>query len=281
MGNQMWQYAFAIAQKEAHPQEEVLIDTSHFKGYGRHNGYELDRVFTINGIGVADRKQINKVSRYIPHFMFSRIARSILPLKKTEYIDSHWYVYNSKALTLKGDRYFEGYWLSPEYFNFCKDEVKRQFTFKNIDEKNYQLGEEMINCESCSIHIRRGDYVDAPTFKDICTLDYYKRAIYGLKKGGLKYTFYIFSNDLEWCKENLSEVLDGHEVKYVEGNGGVDSYKDMYLMSCCRNMILANSSFSWWAAYLNRNDKPMVYIPTRWVNFTDCMDVAVESWKRI
>lgn len=280
LGNQMFQYAFALALKQKHKNEQVLIDTEHFNGYHLHNGFELEKVFYTSAIDVANWKQISRVSRYVPNHKLSRIVRHFLPLRKSEFIDNI-YEFNPAALEQKGDIYYEGYWQAYKYFEECKNIIKKQFVFRDIDETNLAISEEMMNFNSVSIHIRRGDYVNAKDFKNICTLDYYKHAIQLLKQSGKQYVFYIFSNDLEWCYENLKYLLQGHEIKFIEGNNGLNSYKDMYLMSSCKNMILANSSFSWWAAFLNRNANPIILIPTRWVNSTECMDIAPNEWIRV
>jgi hypothetical protein len=108
IGNQMFQYAFAVALKARNPEEEVLIDTSHFNGYRLHTGFELKRVFDVK-LSPAKRGQIARLSYYIPHYTVSRALRRVLPVRRSEYIELEAFRYDSKALGVSGSFYFEGY----------------------------------------------------------------------------------------------------------------------------------------------------------------------------
>jgi len=147
-----------------------------------------------------------------------------------------------------------GYFQSEKYFKNCKDEIRKYFTFDDslID---YNIINPIEN--SCSIHVRRGDYVNLQDYHPFPGMDYYRNAISYMKNKGVN-IFYIFSDDIEWCKENFSYM---DEIIYVEGNIDI---KDLALMSICKNNIIANSSFSWWGAWLNRNENKIVISPSVW-----------------
>lgn len=293
LGNQMFQCAFAIALKNLYPNEEVLIDTHHYKNpYPKvyrgnnfyHNGYEVSKIFLQFNIPIASAKQINKVSYYLPNYFLSRLARRFFPIKKTEYLQ--WskgaYIYEAKALTDSSKNYFEGYWMSAKYIEFCREEVIKAFEFKPFSTlENMQYADMLKEVNSISIHIRRGDYVGAKNFVNICTLDYYKKAITEAKKFINKPVYFIFSNDQEWCMENLQYLFGDAKVVFVTNNKGKESYRDMQLMSLARCNILANSSFSWWGAFLNKRKDQIVYVPSRWVNNLDDRDAYADGWIKI
>lgn len=119
--------------------------------------------------------------------------------------------------------------------------------------------------------------MNIPLYKNICSLDYYKKAINEAKSKVQNPAFFIFSNDQNWCREKLSEVLGDDESYFVNNNTGKNSYRDMQLMSLARCNILANSSFSWWGAYLNQRADQVVLAPNKWVNIP-CSDVYCKNW---
>ena len=293
LGNQMFQCAFAIALQDAFKHEDVLIDIHHYKyPYPKsfngnnyyHNGFEVTKIFNKFPLREASPKQVREVSRYIPNYFLSRIARKILPQKSCEYIQHYLnaYLYDHNVLTDKSKSYFEGYWLSPKYFDFCKNKIIEAFAFQPFStEQNLAYAELLCKDNSVTIHIRRGDYVKASSFKDICTLDYYRKAISEVRIKIVEPEFFIFSNDQDWCMANLKDEFGDAVVHFVNNNHGSESYRDMQLMSMARCNILANSSFSWWGAYLNNRKDKMVYVPKKWVNNLDDRDAYADNWKKI
>ena len=284
LGNQMFQCALAVALREKFPDEIVKLDISHFNGYGLHNGFEVTEVFEKYPIAIASKADCKKMTTYIPNYKWSRLCRRLFPKRKTEYLQSYKksYLYDDAVFAQSGDCYFEGYWMSPKYFEFCRNEIIEAFEFAPFNtEQNKHFAELLGADHSVSIHIRRGDYINAPNLKDICTLDYYRKSITEAKKHIPQPTFCMFFNDQEWCVENLKDVLGNAEMHFVTNNKGRESYRDMQLMSLARCNILANSSFSWWGAFLNRRQDQIVYVPSRWVNNLDDRDAYVEDWHKI
>ena len=280
LGNQMFQYAFALTLKHIYGEETVKIDTTHFNGYGLHNGFEIDRIFG-NALAIATRKDIAKYSYYIPNYKLSRLARRLLPKRKAEFVENlnDSYKYLPSALAATHSSYFEGYWMSHKFFEPYREQIQEAFTFRPFDtEQNVEYASLLGGDNSVTIHIRRGDYLNAPNFQGICDLEYYRKAIIEAKKTISSPVFFVFSNDIPWCMENLSDLFDKFQVHYVDNNKGKESYRDMHLMSLGRCNILANSSFSWWAAYLNRREDKIVYVPHKWVNNFDDSDAFVDDW---
>ena len=141
LGNQMFQCAFAIALKELYKDKEVFIDTHHYKNpYPKtyrgnnfyHNGFEVSELFPNFNVPRASACQIIRVSYYVPNYFLSRIVRKFLPTRKSEYIQGYKeaYVYDESAFADEKKQYFEGYWLTPRYFNSCVEKIQDAFTFK-------------------------------------------------------------------------------------------------------------------------------------------------------
>src|SRR5690606_32306903 len=130
-----------------------------------------------------------------------------------------------------------------------------------LDGRNLTLGQHVVKVNSVSIHVRRGDYVGHPVLGGICDLAYYQKAIRSIEKKLKDPLFVVFSNDMDWCRTHLNLP----DAAFVDWNRGEQSYRDMQLMALCKNHILANSSFSWWGAWLNPANEKLVVSPKRWV----------------
>jgi len=279
LGNQMFQYA--TGRLLAYKNKAVLkLDLS---AYDNQSGitqrqYELSP-FNVqqNFSNQIDNKIIcgpekkgllGKIFRKLPDSFY-----------KSNYIKEKGHNFNSSILDLNNNVYLDGYWQSEKYFSDISDIIRSEFTLKN-NSLDPSLLQEIINKNSVSLHIRRGDYVFNPVtnrFHGVCTLDYYKRAIDFIEERFEDLTFYIFSDDLNWCKENLKI---NHPTFFVEGN---KNYEDLILMSHCKYNIIANSSFSWWGAWLNNNPGKIVIAPEQWFadKSVDTDDLIPESWIKI
>lgn len=289
LGNQMFQYAFALSLKEKFPQEDIYIDTQHyhtlffkhFRGINLHNGFEIESVFPNAGVPIAGWKELVKISYFIPNYILSRIGRKILPIRNTEMVlpFSNTYSYLPEAYK-EGNCYYEGFWQNIKYFEDIKDKLAEVYAHPEPNEYNRCLIKGITERESVGIHIRRGDYLSEPDYRGICGLEYYKKAIASLVATKKDYSFYIFSNDMAWCTENLGPLIKGFEVVYVTENKGENSCWDMFLMTYCKYLIIANSSFSWWGAFLNRNVEKVI-APYPWVN-RDCeIELYGSNWEKL
>ena len=286
LGNQMFQYAFAVAIQKRFPEEEVLIDTQHFnylyfnryKSCNLHNGYELGKIFPKANIKVASRKQLSEVTWYLPNYFFSRVVRRFFSPKDSEFIEPHNYIFYPEVFNKKESCYYEGYWQSAKFYKDCINELHAAFSFPLPNEYNFRMKELIQNSSSVGIHVRRGDYLLDPEYKGLCEDDSYQRALKEVGAEGKH--FFIFSNDIGWCKEHIVSLLNGAPVTFIEGNRGRDSAWDMFLMSQCDELIIANSSFSWWGAFLNKKATKVV-APKRWINRDYEADVYLDNWIKV
>lgn len=277
LGNQMSQYAFYLATKERMPNTKYLCWDND------HNGYELDRLF-----GIA--KKPDKMVRYIFRILMSRrkdiLMRSLKCILKALKIgirnEDFQYAFNL-AFTLQSDynlTIWFGGWHNFRYFDNIKNQFPQIFKFP-VDKLNtFSTG--ILNgintTNSVSIHVRRGDYLKGANrkmFGEICTLDYYRKAIDYVRDRVDNPTFFIFSNDIEWVNDNL----DIPDAIFVDKNSGNDSWMDMYLMSKCQNIIIANSTFSWWGAYLS--EASVVICPSRFINDEHSGEIYPDNWIRV
>ena len=279
LGNQMFQYAFALALKQRWPDDAVAIDTAAFRGYPLHNGYELDRIFNLT-LPIATPGEVWKVNYPTPHYRLWQFRSHILEgWKVTKERESM--VFQQEALDTSGPRYYEGYWQSERYLKEARDLILREFKFPSFDGQNLALADSIRGKTSVAVHVRRGDYLKSDKFRGLADLDYYRRAFNHMIEETNPDIFLIFSNDIDWCRENIGPLSAGREVVYVDWNTGADSYRDMQLMSICDHCIIPNSTFSWWGAWLNQNPAKTVVAPKYWSNFNHHLDIIPDSWIRI
>ena len=279
LGNQMFQYAAARALA-AKRNTILLLDISSFDSYTLHQGFELDRIFSGDFIPAkkSDVQQIlgwqspNSVRSYLHRPALSWLRKKSLAIEP--YFE-HWQGFEH----LSADTYLSGYWQSEHYFSSVQDLIREDFCFSTpMNAENLALANRIVNSEAISLHVRRGDYIKNSAYAS-CSLDYYQSAIDRLAKQYELPTFFIFSDDIKWVKENLKIE---HSHVYIDNNHGDQSYNDMRLMSLCKHNIIANSSFSWWGAWLNANDSKIVIAPKKWFN-TDLnsKDLIPSSWVRL
>ena len=279
----MWQYSFLIALKESFPDENVYYDASFFNGYPLHNGFELDRIFNISA-KQATKNDIRNVYHYfVGKYLYSRIYRHYFPVMKTEVRELEACAYQPELLIKRGNYYYDGYWADHRYYDKYRNKLLTEFMFKSeLDNKNKELLTIIEGKPTCSLHVRRGDYLKDPDYTGICNKDYYKRAVTKVKnEKGENVTFLVFSNDLDWCRKELSQFFGKSPVIYVDWNKGLDSYKDMMLMTKCDINIIANSSFSWWGAYLNTSANLMVIAPKKYKNVEMNFNIYPDEWMSI
>ena len=279
LGNQMFQYALYLSLQESFPKERVALDLSCFHGYHLHNGFELERIFSLTA-QKASAAAIMCIAYYYPNYLLWRIGKRLLPRRKTMCLESSTFRYDESVLTREGNRYFDGYWQEERYFVACREKVLKAFTFPAFKRTENLSLLRKLDKNSVAIHVRRGDYIGNQLYQGICDLDYYRAAIDKISTYVTPSVFCIFSNDIAWCQTHLQPYLKA-PVIYVTWNTGTESYRDMQLMSCCAHNIIANSSFSWWGAWLNQNSEKVVIAPKRWLNMDDCQFPLPASWVKI
>ena len=280
----MFQYAYMVSQKKRHPECNVYGDLSIIQVYCTHNGFELERVFKDKvHIEYCDKKIQEKlrtkktfVYRALRKIGFKNAGKPKALQDKANGFDPYF------TSAFDENEYLTGWWQSPKYFCTVENEIKNTFKFPLLkDEINIQNMNMIKSTNSVGIHVRRGDYLKYPEYVNLGDSQYYTKAIERIKlQEKDKITWFIFSNDIEWCKQNLP--FDGFDkCMYITNNTGLDSYKDMQLMAACKKLIIANSSFSWWAGYLNEYGN--IIAPEKY--FVDNQgfnkDIYPENWERI
>lgn len=274
LGNQLFQYAFGrfLSIKR---DEDLILDKDIMTGKNDiYRQYGLG-YFNINARAVDTFKI--KEFKY-PLGMISKLWRGI----KSKIFKIYNIGWNPKILNSKGI-YFDGYWQSYKYVDPIRNELLKELTLVNsIDDKFSSVLGDIKNSNSVSLHIRRGDYINDPKtsqIHNICDLDYYDRAVKQIVDRVGNPVFYIFSDDIDWVKENLK--ID-YPMVFVS-DGTMKDYEELVIMSKCKNNIIANSSFSWWGAWLNKNNQKVVVAPSRWNNHhqEEYKYLLPESWIKI
>lgn len=280
LGNQMFGYAFTYLLHKTFG-ETIYADVQYYKDHKFHNGLEIERIFDVT-LHKAKVMDIIKMAWYFPNYYIDYHLRRYLPNRKNQYYEPTGGVYTPETLKLVKDRYYYGYWQDHKYYDDIRDDLRGIFRFKiPLTGRNKEIMDNLLNSDgSVGIHIRRGDYLNHPVYKDICTYDYSAKAIALIREKIEMPTFYIFSNDISWCKDNIEKLLADCKVVYVDWNKGDDSYCDMQLMMACKTLVIANSSFSWWAAYLNAR-KPWIIAPCKWKNKRETFRYQLDDWTKI
>lgn len=275
LGNQMFQYALALKLKDLG--REVKLDITKYAEHHAHNDFELDRIFGLR-CELASVREIKGLGYRKANHLTEFLKKT--PLRKKTIYNHESYEYDAKVLGLDG-YYIEGYWQSEKYFSDIQEKIREAYRFPEIaDKKQKETAEQIKNSCSVSVHVRRGDYLRYPIYQDICTTEYYQRAMeYFRDKFHGEAQFFIFTNDMPWAKEHFR----AKDCCFVEGNTGTESFRDMQMMSLCRHHIIANSSFSWWGAWLNGRKDKQVIAPERWVNIPEeeQKDIIPETWIRM
>lgn len=218
-----------------------------------------------------------------PHNSYQFYIKNILRKIKFLKLEQNYKVYHEPSFNyveipdFKSDIKLVGYFQSEKYFTEYREEILELFS---IDDESQKIITEkysdILKLDNCSLHVRRGDFVNLQNYHTLQTIDYYKKSVEII--GENKY-YLIFSDDIKWCEENLSFIKN---KIFISGNY---DYIDLYLMSLCKNNIIANSTFSWWGAWLNRNNNKKVIIPTKWfgVNNThlNTIDLYCDKWIKV
>lgn len=284
LGNQMFQYAAArnLAERLGC---DFKLDISAFEQYKLHK-YCLDKFNIVNKFAdseeVAEFKEKEKqkgLRKLVGTFTGKKYAEHEKLFKEVKMFN-----FDERFLNLTDGVYLSGYWQHEKYFSSIEDIIRSDFQVKASQKnRNKEVAQLIEDSRSVSVHIRRGDYVaDHKTLKvhGICSLDYYEEALRIIKEKLDNPTYFIFSDDHKWVKDNLK--IEG-EMVFVDHNDSSTNYEDLRLMSQCKHNIIANSTFSWWGAWLNDNKSKIVIAPNRWMasgNYRD-IDIVPHSWAKI
>ena len=280
LGNQMFQAALCLAfQKKKIP---AAVDFSFYQS-GRQERELALNFFPNFYLDAADKKKAAKLRGYgYNESIFDKIVRKLQPSTARVFQEDVKIGYQPEVFD-QNDTYISGYWQCEKYFSEHRKDILEMFHFPEISDDSAccKIRDRILEDEcAVSLHVRRGDYLSARyenVYRDVCTEQYYRNAISYMRMKNPRCHFYVFSDDIPWCRERLGK----ENMIYVDCNRGENSPYDMYLMSICRHNIIANSSFSWWGAWLNQHEEKMVAAPERWFHHMDVCDQICNSWKRV
>tara|TARA_B100000745_G_scaffold76795_1_gene46488 strand:+ start:13529 stop:14446 length:918 start_codon:yes stop_codon:yes gene_type:complete len=275
LGNQMFQYALG-RKLSLKTKQELKLDITTLKrvdsGKDTHRSFTLD-AYTIEK-NIATHHEITLL-----RYPFGIISKGIRWFRLKILGQTH-IGFEKNILSKTGSMYLDGYWQSPKYFEDIRDVLLKDFQLTAPTSKimaSYQS--EIVKGTPVSVHIRRGDYVKNPrVLKEfgICSQAYYQKAVSYVQEHVTEPSFFIFSDDIAWVKENIPLP---ESTVYVS-DPTLSAEEELILMSSCSHNIIANSTFSWWGAWLNQNQEKIVIAPTPWFNKNNHLfqDLIPDSW---
>jgi hypothetical protein len=224
-----------------------------------------------------------KRQRKIFNFLYNTIR--LKKFKFSFYYPEKRFSFDKDALEQKNNTYFEGFWQTEKYFKEIENELRKEFTIvKPLSDYSRSISDNIKNTNAISLHVRRTDYVTHSAtneFHGICSPQYYKDAIdYVVNKVESPH-FFIFSDDYDWVTENFKNLK--YPVNFIK-NGPEKNHEDLTLMSECKHHIIANSSFSWWGAWLNPKKEKIVIGPKQWFKNSpkaNTVDLFPTGWIRL
>ncbi|MGL4596142.1 MAG: alpha-1,2-fucosyltransferase [Bacteroidia bacterium] len=280
LGNQMFQYAVGRALSRQHKCRLYLDKSFLLQQAQTHTArvYALD-VFRIEE-EFADEELIASISQNERSF----IRRQFISILGNPIIREGGSKFLPQLNTLQPPLYLDGFWQDERYFQSIAANIREDFTpFVSPSEKNTALLEQIKTVTAVSLHVRRGDYVSnaaTAAFHGNLTPSYYQQAVQLLQEKIGNIHLFIFSDDVNWVRFNMPFNVP---TTYIDHNTGRDSHWDLYLMKNCQHHIIANSSFSWWGAWLNPSPQKIVIAPRHW--FADAnaggQEIVPSNWLRL
>lgn len=275
LGNQMFQYAtaFAISKRT---KQELIVDISDAITY---------KVHPLRLIELSCSCKYEYKSNFLEKYIYSKS----IPYLVKQFMSWGYYIesglwYDEKIDSRSLGKKIVGYFQSEKYFCDFRDDLINEFRPKaEFSQYQSHIRSLITQNKSCSVHIRRGDYISNPSANSmhgVCSSEYFSKAINYLESSGVadsSLTLFVFSDDIEWCEKNISFPYKTFFVKS-------DSERvelDMWLMSFCEHNIISNSSFSWWGAWLNENSNKKVIAPRQWFRENIKHDILPESWIKL
>jgi len=283
LGNQMFQYAAGCRLAQRHD-VRLKLDLSNFAATAPGDtprNYALN-VFQLEP-HLAEQQEIADLCRPAVK-LATKLAEKILPLGMRTYYKERQFNFDPDFIRLGSNVCLEGFWQSEKYFSDISETIQQDFALRQqLEGRNLELSVQIRSTESVSIHVRRGDYVSNPStgsYHGICPLIYYRLAVEYIAQKKNNINLFIFSDDPAWVRGNLQLH---YPTTLVDHNGESNACEDLRLMSLCRYNIIANSSFSWWGAWLNRNPGKLVVAPANWFKQQniDTSDLIPTDWHRI
>ena len=280
LGNQLFQYA--LGRYLSHTKNTTLeLDTASFH-IDRLRVYRLD-CFQIAATA-SDRLPFFATDGRLKHFNTLIQAFKGLFSKPFQIIKERAFSFDASVLNCSDQAYLDGFWQSEQYFAPIADVIRHDLRLKSpLPPALQELASQIQATNAVAVHVRRGDYVSNPTttaYHGVCSVQWYEEAAKQMMQKVDKPTFFVFSDDYEWVRENIH--FDAPTV-YIPPSPDGQECNDMHVMSLCQHNIIANSSFSWWGAWLNANPNKIVIAPKQWfaAGNHDTKDLIPQSWIRL
>lgn len=283
LGNQMFQYALGRMLALAR-QDTLYLDT---RAYDNIPPGDTVRSYALGVFRVRGQLPTPKVTRLLKpsrwlHILANLMGRSLGHTFRIVKENGH--AFHKEVLCEQGDLYLSGYWQTEKYFAPIRKILLSDFTPKRaMPPRVRTLAKQMKQGNAVSVHVRRGDYVSNPAarkFHGVLTTAYYQRAFHEIQKHVKNPVFYIFSDDIAWAKKHLAFA---EHIVYVSSGMTTADWQDLLLMAACKHHIIANSSFSWWGAWLGEKQGSQIIAPKRWFRQKSVqpLDLIPERWQTI
>ena len=280
LGNQMFQYAFGRELSERH-NTELKLDV---ESYGPEANQMPPRTYDLGIFNVretfASAEEIRQLATRVSHDISDRILNRLLGVKASHIREPHFH-FSETAYRSSDNVYLSGYWQTERYFRDVEPKLRSEFTFRDpMSENAVPIYDEITASNSVCVHVRRTDFLVNP-LNGFYEVDYYRKAEELIRERVSNPAYFVFSDDMDWCEANLA--FDGPTQFVSQDFGPLKFRDDLRLMSACKHFVVANSSFSWWAAWLNPDPAKTVIAPKAWFadRSLDTRDLIPEDWIRI
>jgi hypothetical protein len=280
LGNQLFQYAAgrSLALKK---NTSLALDAF---GYDREPEGTIKRSYGLHLFNIcaplATVEQINKIAHLS---LTDRILEKLAFRSRPSYYREPFFHFDPEFFKSSASTILEGYWQSEQYFKDISPTVRADLRLvAPLSAAALEMASLIASRKSISLHIRRGDFANNPKTFDyhgVCEPGYYREAVRKITERHSDLEIFVFSDDMDWAKRHITTDLP---MTFVN-DAGRNDYEDLYLMSLCKHNIIANSSFSWWGAWLNNNPGKIVIAPARWFNGSDAdtKDLLPEEWIKV
>jgi len=276
LGNQLFQYA--TGKSLALKNNTILkLDLRHFDGVDPEY-----RKYALAPFNIEENFASQKEIKAIEASGINKLLEKFKPYYRHSVVSYQGYDFDRNILALGDNVILDGYWQSEKYFKDIADTIKKEYILnKGLSDKAKGIEEKIKRSNSISLHIRRGDYLNdkfSKIYTEITT-NFYNKAIYLINKEVANPVFFIFSDDAEWVNEHFNLAYD----KFIVSGQGIPDYEELMLMSVCKHNIIANSTFSWWGAWLNSNPQKTVIAPVNWLKVDNYKidDLVPGEWVKL
>lgn len=281
MGNQMFQYAFgrSLSLKKGISLKldlGFLLDRTPKKNFVFRD-YDLP-IFNCNPQILSEEDKKSFFGNFI---MANKYINKLLPVKNRRFYTEKHFQYDPNVLKLNDDIYLEGYWQSYKYFSEFESTIRKDFSFNHkLNEEEEVINQKILSTNSVCVNVRRTDFI-VNSFHGVCNVDYFKKGLGYISKSESELNIFVFSDDIEWCKENLDFEFPTNFIEHKYAGKKFQSY--LQLMTNCNHFVIPNSSFGWWAAWLANYEEKLIIVPKKWFNDNsiNTKDLILDEWIKI